>query len=313
MNLFKTFEQYTSLTEEDYFTEAYVYLLRRFKEADRPLFNQLLRRLSSLDFSDEQNIELVTRESTESGRQPDVTIRTPTKLIYCEHKIGSPLSDNQLEHYQADLREQEVQYKQLVFISKKYEDTSGIQDLIEHRWFDIYDWLGELECKDLVNDFLRREFMKFMEGKQMAIKKVGEEMWSDTFRNGLADLQCLWALLKYVVEAENFKPEPEFSDTYAGFNFNKEEGSYYWIGVWYDHLEWLGFSGNGFTKQAVERLKKQYPHESEDEGLEGDGKEWIYSVTFEKLGFRQETTKEGQIRILRDFLRKQFDRFEAAR
>jgi len=107
-NLFSVLSKYDSASEENYLTEAFVFLVNHLLDRDRPVGIQLLTDLCAdndeFTFDPGEPIAIVTQRSTEVGR-PDIEISTRDTLISIEVKHDSGLGPTQLQRYKKALEE----------------------------------------------------------------------------------------------------------------------------------------------------------------------------------------------------------------
>ena len=93
-NIFSALAKYNSAIDENYLTEAFVFIINSLLEQDLPLGLEILTRLCVKDnefaFNIDKAISVSTQETTEQGT-PGIKVSSPDKLIYIEVKHDSPL------------------------------------------------------------------------------------------------------------------------------------------------------------------------------------------------------------------------------
>jgi hypothetical protein len=232
-DIFSVLSRYGVSSEENYLTEAFVYviklLLARRHQEGLKFLNLLCDPISAL--SDPKAIQISTQVSYEGGR-PDIEIRSlPDALVFIEVKHDSPLSPNQLEIYLNELRATGLTNTSLVFLSRSLiaaQLTTLPPDQYHHVcWYEIHDWLSELSFSDEVCEHFIRDFIIFLEGKNMTIKKVSWE-----YIEGVPAMLNLTHLIETAIS--EVRPSLKIRRT-AGWNWR---GFYLdnnlWCGVWYD-------------------------------------------------------------------------------
>ena len=193
VNIFSALAKYNSLTDENYLTESFAFLISSLLKRDRTIGLGILSNLcvtnGEFDFSEEEDIKVSTQVTTPEGR-PDIEVSSPGKLIYVEVKDSSPVDICQLIRYRKQLCSSNTLMKKLLLLTRfPIDDTEhkGIPDKCI-RWFEVYNWLAAVlqDAEESVVVYLIESFMSFLEGKGMRIAKVGWE-----YANGLAALNNL--------------------------------------------------------------------------------------------------------------------------
>jgi len=179
-NIFTVLSKYSSASEENYLTEAFVFLVKHLLDRDRPVAIQLLTKLcvdnDEFVFDPSESISIATQVGTEQGR-PDIELSTPDKLLYIEVKHDSGLGYRQLERYKKALEESGADITKLILLTRFSIDlTDDGAKLCKHvKWFEVYNWLSEAKPEDPVSRYLVRSFLGFLEEKKMSMQKVGWE------------------------------------------------------------------------------------------------------------------------------------------
>ena len=179
-NLFSSLAHYASRHEENFLTEASVYLLnlilvRENKIGLNVLFNMCGKETTSW-FVNAPVISITTQKSVEEDR-PDIVIQVgPDKVVFIEVKHDSSLGQDQLEKYYAHLENSSSQEKQLVLLTRSrhsVQETTLDQEQFHHVcWYEISGWLSEAEFQDETSQFLVQQFLDFLKEKEMSMKKV---------------------------------------------------------------------------------------------------------------------------------------------
>ena len=258
-------------SEENYLTEAFVYVLKLLLVHQPTLGLHVINQLCDLPerLADPVSITILTQASYLSGR-PDIEIRCGSDtLVLVEVKHDSPLGFYQLERYHAELQQSGVSQTRLVFLTRSRsaaQSTSLTPDKYVHRcWYQVNDWLMNAEitepvCKHIVDDFLN-----FLEGKKMSHKKVTWE-----YMEGVLALNNLIAMLETAVV--ELWPNLRTRRT-AGWN---------WKGLYLDSSVWCGIryhkplevvlennGGNNPTyRQALDLVQSHFFALSQGEQLE---------------------------------------------
>lgn len=183
-DIFSALAKYNSATDENYLTEAFVFVINLLLQRERPVGLEILTKLcldgDEHSFDRDEKITVKTQVSIEQDR-PDITISSlGKKLIYVEVKHDSDLGDNQLERYRNDLESSDAPCKRLILLSRFSINISEKQAQLCDKhvfWSNIYDWLTNARAKtqDFVCRYLMESFKSFLEVKQMAMQKVSWE------------------------------------------------------------------------------------------------------------------------------------------
>ncbi|MHA1401979.1 MAG: PD-(D/E)XK nuclease family protein [Candidatus Heimdallarchaeaceae archaeon] len=204
-NIFSVLAKYNSAKDENYLTEAFVYILQSLYESDRNIFFEIIERIcvkgNEYNFLPDEKISITTQESTDLGR-PDIKITTPDKLIYIEVKHDSLLGREQIERYLQILDNSSSPIKKLILLTRfSIEFTEQEAKPYKNiRWFEIYNWLSNVKPTNIVNKYLVLSFLKFLEEKQMSVKKVTWE-----YMNGVPALKNLMNMIEVAIESTSLK------------------------------------------------------------------------------------------------------------
>lgn len=236
-NIFLALAKYNSASDENYLTEAFVFVLNSLLEKDRPVCFEILRRLCVKDdeysFAPDENISISTQESTEQGR-PDIKISSTNKLIYIEVKHDSDLGYRQIERYKAALKLPNTaskKHKYVILLTRFAVDFDEQQEQpYKHiRWFEIYNWFSNAKAKDHVNVYLIKSFMAFLEVKKMSIQKVTWE-----YINGVPAFKNLMNMVEVAIESASLSKKKSPGWEWMGFYIQNKE---FFCGILYEkHL-----------------------------------------------------------------------------
>ena len=183
LNVFSSLFKYGRGVDENYLTEALVFLLnlllKRLPEEGLALANLLGGVSQGALFSDPHSLEISTQVTVEQGR-PDIEIRDGSDvLVYVEVKHDSDLGQDQLERYQEQLLASGIPTTRLVLLTRsRYSSPATTLSPSEYhhlRWYEIYNRLSAIETSDDVCEYFSQCLMDFLEEKKMSMKQVGWE------------------------------------------------------------------------------------------------------------------------------------------
>jgi len=233
-NIFSALAKYASANEENYLTEAFVFLINSLLEKEPAVALEILTKLcvenNEFPFDTDETISVSTQETTEQGT-PDIKVSSPSKLIYVEVKDYSPVEPKQLKRYKKDLESRSIAIKRLVLLTRfpvDFSEHQGIPDKLP-RWFEVYNWLASAKDKaqDPISIYLIKSFMSFLEVKRMSIEKVGWE-----YINGVPALNNLINMIEAAIKASSLTISKRYGSGYdRGFSI---ENGKFWCGVVYD-------------------------------------------------------------------------------
>lgn len=295
-NIFSALAKYNSAIDENYLTEAFVFLINSLLERDRSSGCEMLTRLCAKEgeftFEADDNIAITTQEVTEQGT-PDIKIFTPDKLIYIEVKHDSPLGPQQISRYKRALESSVATVKHVILLTRFAIDFEEQEEKpYKHvRWFEVYNWLEEakVNLKDSIAVYLIDSFNSFLEVKQMSLQKVGWE-----YINGIPALNNLVNMLEVAIQGASipiYGKSPGWD--YKGFWLEDKE----FISVIYynDHLL--------ITFELVDKRKynKELLDEPSYELREGKERLW-FRLDLEKRHFFS-LDKNEQLEEITKFVR----------
>ncbi|MCK4387898.1 MAG: PD-(D/E)XK nuclease family protein [Dehalococcoidia bacterium] len=234
-NIFSALAKYNSAMDENYLTEAFVFVINSLLQQERPIGIEILAQLcvknNEFSFDIGEDISVSTQETTEQGR-PDIKVSSPDKLIYIEVKHDSPLGLQQLERYKKALEPSTAAIKHVVLLTRFVIDFEEQEEKpYKHvRWFEVYNWLAntKVRAKDPVSIYLIESFKSFLEAKQMSIQKVGWE-----YINGVPALINLINMIEVAIQGA---PLPIYGKSpgwdFRGFYVESKE---FWCGIYYNN------------------------------------------------------------------------------
>jgi len=299
-NLFSSLNRWAHRQEENFFTEAFVFLLNHLLENETESGKRLLNWLcfdGENHFLDEFPT-VSTQFVTDEGR-PDVSIKAPGIFVLIEVKKGSGLGDRQLERYRKVLDSSDATIRRLVLLTAFSVGSEDRPDK-DIRWSDVADWLKANPMNGSVSQFLVIQFSEFLKEEGMTIERVSWE-----YMNGVKAHLNLMKMVAKGLEKANIKAAHWRSAwEYSGFNL---ESSQFWVGVEYPYYEYLSMNTEkiDYDKLQFNALGKQSDvpgvGQVEREILE-NGKAWIgLNLEHESVCFFS-LSAENQLKVIRQFL-----------
>ncbi len=241
LNIFSALAKYNSARDENYLTEAFVFIINSLLIREHHVGLDILTRLcvknNDFSFDANEHISVTTQETTEQGR-PDIKVLSPDILIYIEVKHDSPLGFKQLERYKKALETSSAATKHINLLTRFASDFIDEQEKpYKHvQWWEIYNWLDNIKrrIQNPISIYLIDSFKSFLEEKQMSLQKVGWE-----YINGMAALINLINMIQVAIEAASLRVHQRSGawDT-KGFYINNNKT---WCGVNFDDPEIITF------------------------------------------------------------------------
>ena len=232
-NIFSALAKYNSARDENYLTEAFVFVLKSLLLKERAVGLQILTQLCISDheftFDTDESISISTQETTEQGR-PDIKVSSPDKLIYIEVKHDSGLGPQQLVRYRKALESSTAIIKRIILLTRFEIDLKDKQEKVfdKHvRWFEIYNWLATAKVQDPVIMYIIESFRFFLEVKQMSIQQVTWE-----YINGVPALISLINMVEVGLQGVAlaiYKRSP--ARDFTGFYVERAQ---FWCGIYYN-------------------------------------------------------------------------------
>ena len=206
-DIFSALAKYNSAADEDYLTEAFVFVVRFLLMRERSIGLNILNNLcvenNEFSFGEDEKISVTTQETTEQGT-PDIKIASPDKLIYVEVKHDSPLGYDQISRYKKALESSVKPIKHVVLLTRFAVDFEGEEERpYKHvRWFEVYNWLANIgpKAKDPISIYLIESFKSFLEAKQMTIQRIGWE-----YINGVPAFNNLIDMLEVAIKGASLR------------------------------------------------------------------------------------------------------------
>jgi len=120
-NIFSALAKYNSACDENYLTEAFVFVLNHLLNEDREhglgILSLLCINGEDFAFDRDESISISTQEVTQYGT-PDIKISSPNKLIYVEVKHDSGLERTQIDRYNKALELSNAEIKHVVLLTR---------------------------------------------------------------------------------------------------------------------------------------------------------------------------------------------------
>jgi len=300
-SIFSALAKYNSARDENYLTESFAFILNSLLRIEKPIAVAILNQLcgnNEFCFDLDEDISISTQETTEQGR-PDIKISSPNKLIYVEVKHDSGLGHQQIERYKKALVSSEVPIRRVVLLTRFAIDFDDQQERPDKhvRWFEVYNWLANVNVKNHVSMYLIKSFISFLEEKQMSIQKIGWE-----YINGVPALNNLLNMLEVAIKSNSINTYKRShgwteKESYQGFYLGGKE---LWCGVdMMDpmHLEFVVYNKKNL---AVENLKTpSYP-------IKEDSSSILFLLDLNKIHFFS-LDKDEQLNEITKFIKKSFD------
>jgi len=243
-NVFSSLSKYGSGVDENYLTEALVFvtklLLDRKPATGLDMVNLLCGQRQETCFSHPTSVLISTQVTTDMGR-PDIVISGEATLVYIEVKHDSPLGLRQLERYKAQLQESGVPNTRLVLLTRSrnspVETTLQLGDYYHIYWYEIYNWLHTTNTQDDICQYFVQSLMSFLEEKRMSMKRVTWE-----YIQGIPALLNLTDMMETAIT--EVMPAVKLTRTagwfWRGFYLSED----YWFGVRYAQVLLLVFENN---------------------------------------------------------------------
>lgn len=312
MNIFESLGKYCKGQEENFFTEAFAFILGLDKALLTHLWSKInTNKARSFDLSG--GTEVITQDSNRirdynKGIRLDLLLLDKQNkiIVVVECKIGNSLSRDQLEKYVSFLSEPEWQKfsKHLLAITKKPEGRLEFEgrEVIYHqmRWFTVADIITKYNSpiEETYISWCKSQFLEFMEAKGMAIEQVKSDLF-----NGLPSLYYLLQQIQEAAKSRNLEVNRKKNATdeeSRGLWILKDGALCVWCGVNFLIRDKLIFESPRFPDIDEDKVKKRFEKNAE------------LIVSKEKIDLKvamktfYTCSKDGQI----SFLTKYFEKFE---
>ena len=238
-NLLTVLHKWASHQDENFITDAFAHLLSRLLQFDPESGVELLKRLTNGNMripASEADATVVTTQVTLVFGRPDVEIRNGTQLALIESKVESGLGETQLERYREALAARKnCTTKSLVLLSR-YAVEGVASDVIQKRWYEIADWLGDVRqhsVRDDVNQFLVQQFIEFLRARNITMDKVGSEL-----PKGMHSLRSVLSMIDEGLDAKKLWTKRFGSWDSIGYFVTT---SHQFVGIYFDRPDAIVF------------------------------------------------------------------------
>ncbi|HWG45480.1 MAG TPA: hypothetical protein VN688_22140, partial [Gemmataceae bacterium] len=256
-NLFARLHKWAARQDENFLTESLAVVLEQLLILAPEVGVRLVRQLTGgfIDLPQDEASAIIVRTQVEAGQgRPDLEFRAPYQLVWVEVKAESELRAGQLEGYRVLLRECGIEQTRLILLTR-YPEVFQSEDArpdLEIRWFEFADWLEkelpDIETAGQVANFLARQFLDFLWGRNMNLTQVGKYM-----PDGLRALSSWLNMLREAAVTCKVK-KIRVSDAW-NYNGVSLEGGKYWIGFIHAAPEKLYF--NTFSRMDTEAAARR--------------------------------------------------------
>lgn len=239
-DIFSALYRWAHRQDENFTTEAFVYLLNHLLGHERACGEALVRLLC---FPEDPTShvggrihEITTQWVTEEGT-PDIRIESDALVAFIEVKKGSGLARDQLGRYRRILAKQAEGRATRLGLLTVY--PMGVQEDEERpdshaRWDQVADLLGKLELSQELSKYLVDEFLSFLRGQVMTVQRVSWEYMAGT--KALCDLTNM---IGKAVEGARI-PIHQCSGAW-GYRGYYLDGKKYWVGVYLETPQQIVF------------------------------------------------------------------------
>jgi hypothetical protein len=179
-NLFSSISKYAARQDENYLTEALVYVLGLILQKTPKKSPEILSNICGPDtdgwFQNPEEVNISTQLSVVEGR-PDIVIKIGVdRVAFIEVKHDSSLGSDQLERYFEYLERSPFFEKRLVLLTRSkhsIQETTLDTKCFHHvSWYQISGWLSETEFNDDTVDYIVQQFLEFLAEKEMSMEKI---------------------------------------------------------------------------------------------------------------------------------------------
>jgi len=307
-NIFSALAKYNSATDENYLTEAFVFVLKHLLEKERSIGIKILTNLcvnnNEFSFDANEDISITTQVSTEQGT-PDIEITSPDKLIYIEVKHESDLGTRQISRYKKALDASQKPVRCVILLSRfvvDFEENERPYKCVH--WHKICDLFQNTiaRAKEPVSGYLIDAFKSFLEAKGMIIKQVGLE-----YVNGMHALNSLMNMIESAIEASGIRFFQDYPRS-AGWEFKGYwmEEKQYWCGVHFNNPTVLTFEladKGRFNQKNIEKTGYELK--------EGKERLW-FRLPLEEINFFS-LDKDKQLEEITKFVKAAYSDFQKMR
>lgn len=230
-NIFSALGKYNLARDENYLTEAFVFLLNSLLLRDRPIGIEMLTMLcvqnQDFSFGADEEVTVTTQEVTDQGI-PDIKVSSPDKEIYIEVKHHSPLGYRQMARYSIALDSSPKSVRRVVLLTRFLVDFEDEEERpYKHvRWVEVDSWLEAVKPQHPVSMYLVESFRAFLKEKQMTMQRVGWE-----YINGVPALNSLIEMIEAALQNASIPIKKSPGWEFKGFNLQDMQ---FWCGIFYD-------------------------------------------------------------------------------
>jgi hypothetical protein len=310
-NLLVALRKWASRQEENFYTEAFVHLLRNWLRNRPESAMEVLNTILGPDFVTEDDCKTleVIPQSRVDDLQPDIRIKISKKLrAIIEVKVGQTPNWNQLKEYRNELDQRRSSSRKcLALLTRdRIEPIRSAEPELEYlhvQWHDvaksIAKELGSMEEKDGTSAYLGVQLLDFLTARRMTMNRVDKGIVS-----GVPALASLVEMLRSAVDtcfraSPDWKlPKPRYWDDGSSGLYFGPSGEDYWCGVFHNNGGILFFQAYGLDRTAMKDVAGW------SLGSEGNDKDdvWKHELDLESKGFFDLSLEQQKNRIS-DFIR----------
>lgn len=239
MDLLTRLNQWAYRQDENFMTEAFVYLLQYLQKHEPKVAARLLSQITNnhLKVKTEEcnDITISTQVSTDQGR-PDIEIKTSKSLVYIEVKSESGLGVMQMKRYRTALEKSGYDDTYLCLLTKYsiVKGSDGDHPDFFLRWSNIYEFLSNIVVTNDVSRYVLNQFMQFLESKGIVMEHVSWQLVE-----GVKSLHNLLNMLGKAIESNKIASKPlSGGKEYIGYYTDEKRN---WIGIYYSQPALLIF------------------------------------------------------------------------
>ncbi len=253
MDLLSRLNRWAYRQDENFMTEAFVYLLRYLQKHEQTIAARLICQITNhhlkITATECNDITITIQVSTDEGR-PDIEIKTPKSLVYIEVKSESGLGVMQMKRYRTALEKSGYEDTFLCLLTKYPIERGSDGDHPDFfiRWSNIYEFLSNVEPSNDVTRYVLNQFMQFLESKGIVMEHVSWQLVE-----GVKSLHNLLNMLGKAVESNKIVSKPlSGGKEYIGYYTDEKKN---WIGIYYNRPASLVFEVNANKPLSSSNLK----------------------------------------------------------
>jgi hypothetical protein len=334
-NLLINLHRWAFRQDENFTTESFVHLLNHLLIDEPKIAIKILRKLTGdllkLKVPDIANVKIITQPITKSGK-PDIEISVDNYLIYIEVKVESEIDANQLKRYRNVLKGSKGKKTKLIVLSKyPLSSDLNVKPDLAVRWFQVGDWLvKEVRSENIkpLSKFFIQQFHGFLDKQNMVLKKVSSPISDslNSYQKKVGDLaKPLGNMrsMKRLDEIQELSPVRELMGLmgdaleslkkihtirflsgqhkggWIGFSLNKMD---YFFALYYENPGAIAF-----RTYLVKIDESKFDEKIGKIWFEEKRWRWMNELNLvsDDIDFFSQT-KESQLRILKDFLKRSY-------